>query len=210
MPQATLCLTAQRGSSISSVTSSAFQLFCAAVSCMSHLVMCTCGSPNRQDMFAQDSIDLLKRSGIDFDRLARDGIDHADFGELLVPSGLVLNPNIQWLSFHSGYDFGYLLKLLTCVPLPEEEDKFFRKLRTWFPCIYDVKHLMTHVDSLKGGLNKLASDMRVERRGPMHQAGSDSLLTSSVFFELRRRYFGGNVNNSKYRGVLYGLGGKPA
>ena len=31
-----------------------------------------------QDMFAQDSIDLLKRSGIDFDRLARDGIDHAD------------------------------------------------------------------------------------------------------------------------------------
>ena len=112
-------------------------------------------------MYAQDSIDLLKRSGIEFDRLKTDGIDPADFGELLVPSGLVLNPDIRWISFHSGYDFGYLLKLLTCVPLPEEEDKFFRVMHTWFPCVYDVKLLMTAVDSLRGGLNKLASDLRV-------------------------------------------------
>jgi hypothetical protein len=36
------------------------------------------------------------------------------FGELMMTSGLVLMDNVRWISFHSGYDFGYLLKLLTC------------------------------------------------------------------------------------------------
>lgn len=35
-------------------------------------------------------------------------------------SGLVLLPNVTWLSFHSGYDFGYLIKLLTCSNLPAQ------------------------------------------------------------------------------------------
>lgn len=47
--------------------------------------------------------------------------------------------NIKWLSFHSGYDFGYLLKLLTDQKLPEAESDFFECLRTYFPTIYDVK-----------------------------------------------------------------------
>lgn len=47
--------------------------------------------------------------------------------------------NINWLSFHSGYDFGYLLKLLTDQNLPQEENDFFESLRLYFPTIYDVK-----------------------------------------------------------------------
>lgn len=42
------------------------------------------------------------------------------FGELLTSSGLVLLDEVKWISFHSGYDFGYLLKLLTNAPLPGE------------------------------------------------------------------------------------------
>lgn len=47
--------------------------------------------------------------------------------------------NINWLSFHSGYDFGYLLKLLTDKNLPLEENDFFESLRLYFPTVYDVK-----------------------------------------------------------------------
>jgi CCR4-NOT transcription complex subunit 7/8 len=50
----------------------------------------------RQDMYAQDSIDLLKNSGIDFHKFERDGINVHDFGELLITSGLVLNDDIKW------------------------------------------------------------------------------------------------------------------
>lgn len=47
--------------------------------------------------------------------------------------------NINWLSFHSGYDFGYLLKLLTDKKLPLDENDFFESLRLYFPTVYDVK-----------------------------------------------------------------------
>lgn len=53
--------------------------------------------------------------------------------------GIVLMDNIKWLSFHSGYDFGYLLKLLTDHKLPLEEIEFFESLRLYFPTVYDVK-----------------------------------------------------------------------
>ncbi|KAK2712628.1 hypothetical protein QYM36_011350, partial [Artemia franciscana] len=92
-----------------------------------------------EDMYAQDSIDLLQNSGIQFRRHEDDGIDPKDFGELLLTSGVVLMDNIKWLSFHSGYDFGYLLKILTDQNLPDEESEFFEMLRIYFPAIYDVK-----------------------------------------------------------------------
>ena len=72
----------------------------------------------KEDMYAQDSIALLKHSGIDFKAHEERGIDVHRFGELLMVSGVVLSSKVKWVTFHSGYDFGYLVKLLTCRPLP--------------------------------------------------------------------------------------------
>jgi CCR4-NOT transcription complex subunit 7/8 len=82
-----------------------------------------------EDVYAQDSIELLKQSGIDFNRLQQRGIDVQVFGELLMSSGIVLNEDIRWITFHSGYDFGYLLKVLTAQPLPDSEAEFFDLLK---------------------------------------------------------------------------------
>eukprot|EP01118_Nematostelium_gracile_P017631 TRINITY_DN759_c0_g1_i1.p1 TRINITY_DN759_c0_g1~~TRINITY_DN759_c0_g1_i1.p1 ORF type:complete len:295 (-),score=56.28 TRINITY_DN759_c0_g1_i1:86-970(-) len=158
-----------------------------------------------EDMYAQDSIDLLIRSGIEFSKNEEKGIDVADFGELLMSSGIVLNEDIKWISFHSGYDFGYLLKVLTCKPLPADEAEFFDVVRTYFPCIYDIKFLMKSCKNLKGGLNDLADDLKVQRIGPQHQAGSDSLLTNTTFFKMRSLFFENSIDDSKYLGILYGL-----
>lgn len=51
--------------------------------------------------------------------------------------------------FYSGYDFGYLIKILSNANLPEEEVDFFEILRLYFPVIYDVKYLMKSCKNLK-------------------------------------------------------------
>ena len=61
------------------------------------------------------------------------------FSELMISSGLVLMPQVKWLSFHAGYDFGYLVNLLTCQNLPDTESDFFELLKLFCPNIYDVK-----------------------------------------------------------------------
>ncbi|KAK4775391.1 hypothetical protein SAY86_010326 [Trapa natans] len=156
------------------------------------------------DVFAADSIELLKQSGIDFEKNSERGIDAVRFGELLMSSGVVLNDNVHWVTFHSGYDFGYMLKLLTCRNLPDTQARFFNLINIYFPILYDIKHLMKFCNSLHGGLAKLAELLEVERIGISHQAGSDSLLTSCTFRKLKENFFSGSLE--KYSGVLYGLG----
>eukprot|EP01122_Echinamoeba_exundans_P015919 TRINITY_DN789_c0_g2_i1.p1 TRINITY_DN789_c0_g2~~TRINITY_DN789_c0_g2_i1.p1 ORF type:complete len:314 (+),score=40.07 TRINITY_DN789_c0_g2_i1:124-942(+) len=158
------------------------------------------------DMYAQDSVELLQRAGIDFNKNQLDGIEPNDFGELMISSGVVLNDDIRWVSFHSGYDFGYLLKVLTASPLPAAEEDFFGLVHTYFPSIYDIKYLMKSCKNLKGGLNDLAEELQVPRVGPQHQAGSDALLTMHTFFKLKKQYFEDEIDDDKYLGVLYGLG----
>ncbi|KAK7048536.1 ribonuclease H-like domain-containing protein [Favolaschia claudopus] len=158
------------------------------------------------DMYAPDSIDLLQKSGIDFQRHEEIGIIPNDFAELMTTSGLVLNEDIKWLSFHSGYDFGYFIKLLTAASLPSTEEEFFDLFHTWFPVVYDIKYMMRASNNLKGGLQQVADDLGVLRIGPSHQAGSDSLLTASTFFKMREIYFQDSLDDSEYCGKLYGLG----
>lgn len=230
-----------------------------------------------EDVYAQDSIELLRHSGIDFKAHSERGIDVHKFGELLMArrmrergptagavadstllrpfqiSGVVLSDTVRWITFHSGcgppslmlpcshvaapvltacppypsplpptlhphlsYDFGYLLKLVTCRELPATESEFFDILLTYFPTIYDMKYLQKFVggpQGLHGGLQKLADALDVERIGPQHQAGSDSLLTANTFFKMRNVYFSGQNSGTdaplhldKYANVLYGLG----
>ena len=51
-------------------------------------------------MYAQESIDLLQNSGIQFKKHEDEGIDINDFAELLMTSGIVLSDQVKWLSFH--------------------------------------------------------------------------------------------------------------
>lgn len=181
----------------------------------------------KEDMYNEKSIESLQQAGIDFNLLERDGIDPHDFASLLIPSGLVCFDNVRWISFHGGYDFGYLTKLLICMPLPNDEVDFDHKMKLYFPSTYDVKHLMKHAIRLhnsglltpsdpnsaeilqkfehKSGLENIAETLKVKRIGSAHQAGSDSLLTGKVFFQMRDKIFNSEIPD-EHLGKVWGLG----
>ena len=181
----------------------------------------------KDDMFNQTSIESLQQAGIDFNLLERDGIDPKEFAALLIPSGLVCFEDVRWISFHGGYDFGYLTKLLICSQLPNDEVEFDHTMKLYFPSTYDVKHLMKHAIKQynsgalvpndpgaaeilqkfeqKSGLEHIADTLKVKRVGSAHQAGSDSLITGKVFFELRKRIFNGDIGG-EHIGKVWGLG----
>lgn len=53
----------------------------------------------REDMYAQDSIDMLTGAGIQFKRHEEEGVEVDTFAELLITSGLVLNEEVTWTTF---------------------------------------------------------------------------------------------------------------
>ncbi len=181
----------------------------------------------KDDMYNQASIESLQQAGIDFNLLERDGIDPKRFAALFVVSGFVCFDNIKWLSFHGGYDFGYLTKLLSDTKLANDESEFDKVMKKWFPQTYDVKHLMKYAVKLhnsgiltptdpstteilqkfeqKSGLESIAEALKIKRLGAAHQAGSDSLLTGKVFFQLREKIYNGDISDD-HIGKIWGLG----
>src|SRR5699024_2309703 len=53
--------------------------------------------------------------------------------------------------------------------------------------------------------HQVAEQLDLERKGPQHQAGSDSLLTGETFFKMREIFFEDNIEEMRYSGFIYGL-----
>ena len=76
----------------------------------------------------------------------------ARYTELLW-SGLLCNENINWITFHSAYDFGFLVKTITQDVLPEDLDHFLFVTRGCFrKRIIDVKYMMKSCEDVYGSL----------------------------------------------------------
>ncbi|KAI5172365.1 CCR4-NOT transcription complex subunit 7/8 [Nematocida sp. LUAm3] len=155
-------------------------------------------------MSSHESMHLLEEAGIDFNRLMKDGIPVELFADYFTTSGLLMNKNLKWVSFHSSYDFGYLLNALSGEMLPLLPDEFFSLLCMVFPNFYDIKYLLSLL-GMKGGLQDLADDLGIKREGIQHQAGSDALLTLQVFHTFKEKHIPQVETDPKYKSKLFGI-----
>lgn len=160
---------------------------------------------------APDSVSLLAAHGLDFDAHRERGVDARVFAALLMSSGLVCSGShaaapVTWVTFHSAYDFGYLVKLLVGRKLPRTLPEFLGLVRVFFgDDVYDIRHVMTRCGGLYGGLDRVAASLGVAREaGRAHQAGSDSALTWDAFRRIRQVYFA-KESVRGFAGVLFGL-----
>lgn len=141
------------------------------------------------DKHNSESIDMLKKAGLDFDKHAKIGISHELFAQYLKTSGLVENDRLTWVAFNSSFDFAYMVKLLEGgddnLELPTCKYEFLRKCNQYFPNFYDVKQLEISTGSLAE--QAIKSDIKWE--GNSHQAGSDSLVTMKLFSSKGKEFF---------------------
>ena len=100
----------------------------------------------------------------------------------------------------------FLISFILSLALPTNEHTFLELLTMYFPNIFDVKTMMNAAD-MHGGLSKLGDDLKLERIGTQHTAGSDALLTSNTYFAMVEQHFGGfeNFDKERFRGDPYGL-----
>uniref|UniRef100_A0A0D9WBE2 poly(A)-specific ribonuclease n=1 Tax=Leersia perrieri TaxID=77586 RepID=A0A0D9WBE2_9ORYZ len=158
---------------------------------------------------APESVQLLAAHGLDLAAHRRHGVRASALAPLLMSSGLVCSHGaVKWVTFHSAYDFAYLVKLLMGRKLPKSMPEFLNLVRVFFgDDVYDVKHMMKFCagGELYGGLERVAATLQVKRAaGRCHQAASDSLLTWDVFRRMRELYFVKDGVES-CQGVLFGL-----
>lgn len=168
------------------------------------------------DVRSDESIDLLRRSGIDFDKNLREGVAAPQLAGAL-KAALLNNPWMPaatWVTFHGLYDVAYLVRLLTmAAPLPDTLPEFLWLARALLGDIVDVKHIAKSCGRKlhygETGLARMAKILRVEGQDgwAQHQAGHDSLAIAKVFLEIKNRFLNNMISNgeSEHVGILYGV-----
>ncbi|XP_044496531.1 putative CCR4-associated factor 1 homolog 8 [Mangifera indica] len=157
-----------------------------------------------RDAHAEESIDLLKKCGINFEKFRKDGVS----SKVFVPKFLhILSRyrNIKWVTFHGLYDLAYVMKLLLNKPMPRSLFEFAEVASMVFGCVFDIKFMAKHCNGLLGGeigLNSVAKILGVERKGVTHNAGSDSLLSATVFARMKMMP---GFQEGVFSGCLYGI-----
>eukprot|EP00929_Paragymnodinium_shiwhaense_P091530 TRINITY_DN5144_c0_g1_i1.p1 TRINITY_DN5144_c0_g1~~TRINITY_DN5144_c0_g1_i1.p1 ORF type:complete len:412 (-),score=49.66 TRINITY_DN5144_c0_g1_i1:73-1308(-) len=131
-----------------------------------------------KEAHTQESVSFLRRAGVDFSRHASQGIDQEVFGRKLATSSLfsLTGTRPQWVTFHGDYDYGYLMKLLTRWPLPQDAEAFDQLLDAYCPQRRDLRYMLP-----RGSLDHHLRSHEVKRHGVPHTAGSDAQATLELF-----------------------------
>ncbi|AAS50890.2 ABR119Cp [Eremothecium gossypii ATCC 10895] len=171
-----------------------------------------------KEMVSPESLDLLKKSGVAFDKHQSIGVNAYDFAQLLVDSGLLLTDEVTWVSFHAAYDFGFLVNILTDASMPNNKEDYEFWVQKFLPSFYDLNVLSKAVHDLKGqrsipqpqhSLESLADELGIPRFPLFNTTGGQSLLALLAFVRLAKfpvfKLSNGSLDFAQFKNSIYGI-----
>ncbi|CCF57474.1 hypothetical protein KAFR_0C04830 [Kazachstania africana CBS 2517] len=175
-----------------------------------------CEFDTSTEMLSAESIDLLRKSGINFDNHKLNGIDVFEFAQLMTDSGLLLDENVTWITYHTAYDLGFLVKILMNDTMPNNRQEFEWWIHKFIPNLYDLNLLHKLIRDFKQpqaqthqfNLTTLADEVGLPRFPIFTTTGGQSLLMLLTFCQLCKISMNKLPNGTdfaNYKNVIYGI-----
>lgn len=173
-----------------------------------------------KEMVSPESLDLLKKSGVVFEKHKNNGVEPFEFAQLLIDSGLLLSDSVTWLSFHAAYDFGFLINIIMDLPMPNNKEDYEFWVQKFLPEFYDLNVISKSIQELKQqrtqqpqqnqqySLESLAYEVGIPRFPIFNTIGGQSLLAFIIFTRLSKfpfKFSNGITDFSQFKNCIYGI-----
>lgn len=175
----------------------------------------------KKEMMSSESLELLQKSGINFQNHQINGIDPLEFAQLMIDSGLLLESSVTWITYHAAYDFGFLINILMNDSMPNNREDFEWWVHKFIPNFYDLNLICKVMQDYKQqqqqqqqrqySLASLAEELGIPRYSVFMTTGGESLLTALGFFQLNKSSMSKMPNGTifaSYRNLIYGINGE--
>lgn len=181
-----------------------------------------------KEMISSESLDLLRKLAINSEMHKTNGIKTFEFAQLMIESGLLMDENITWITYHSAYDLGFLINILMNDIMPNNRKDFEWWVHEYMPSLFDLNLLYKIVRGYKyspsqGNLQPqqqpphmevtlatLANDIGLPRFPVFTTTGGQSLLMLLSFCQLNKMFMHTFPDGSDFdtiKNVIYGIEG---
>ncbi|CAB4255440.1 similar to Saccharomyces cerevisiae YNR052C POP2 RNase of the DEDD superfamily, subunit of the Ccr4-Not complex that mediates 3' to 5' mRNA deadenylation [Maudiozyma barnettii] len=174
-----------------------------------------------KEMISAESLELLRNSGINFENHRTTGIDKFEFAQLMMDSGLILDTNTAWITFHAAYDLGFLVHILTNDMMPSTRADFEWWVHKFMPNLFDLnliykmirdfknpQHAQSQGQPPKYSLTTVGDEIGIPRFPIFTTTGGQALLMLLSFCYLSKlsmHKLPDGTDFAQYKNVIYGI-----
>ncbi|GMM55972.1 CCR4-NOT core DEDD family RNase subunit [Maudiozyma humilis] len=169
------------------------------------------------EMISGESLELLKTSGVNLDMQRESGVDKFEFAQLMMDSGLIMEPDTTWITYHAAYDIGFLVHILMNDMMPATRQEFEQWVVKLMPSLFDLNLIYNLVHDFKNpqqpaspqySLNTLGDEIGIPRLLIFTTTGGQALLMILSFCYLSKICMNKLPDGSpfsRYKNVIYGI-----
>lgn len=174
------------------------------------------------EMISAETLDLLRSSGVNLEMNLSNGVDKFEFAQLMMDSGLLLEPNTTWITFHAAYDIGFLVNILMNDMMPSSREDFEWWVHKLMPSLFDLNLIYKIVRDFKSpqqpassqySLNTLGDEIGIPRFPIFTTTGGQALLMILSFCYLSKICMNKLPDGSdfmKCKNTIYGINDETA